>query len=213
MVDVFEQIKHLLVFEDKDDFYYLQILQRKKENKELGANSRVIKNYYIKNLGYFEEKYDEIKGLCNIFNARAMLRLNKRSFSKVAFKSLQNIANSMSNGEYEFIQKSYDRACGDGHNDKNKKWIIDIDGEIIENNINEMLSVINEVKPDGEKLIVRLPTKNGIHLIVKPFNTAVFRDKYPNIDIHKDNPINLYIPPEKIIATDNGCVYYDTPLI
>ena len=139
MIDVFEQIKPLLVFEDKDDFYYLQILQRKKENKELGSNSRVIKNYYINNLEYFEKKYDEIKRLCDMFNARAMLRLNKRSYSKVAFKTIQNVANSMSNGEFEFIKKSYDRACGNGHNDKNKKWIIDIDGDILEYDINEML--------------------------------------------------------------------------
>ena len=97
MIDVFEKIKHLLVFESKDDFYYLQILQRKKENLEIGSNSRVIKNYYIGSVDYLEKRYDEIKTLCNQFNARAMLRLNKRSYSKVAFKTMQNIANSMAN--------------------------------------------------------------------------------------------------------------------
>jgi hypothetical protein len=213
MIDVFEQIKPLLIFENKDDFYYLQILQRKKENKELGSNSRVIKNYYINNLEYIEKRYDEIKRLCDMFNARAMLRLNKRSYSKVAFKTIQNVANSMSNGEFEFIKKSYDRACGNGHNDKNKKWILDIDGDILEYDINEMLSIINEAQPYGEKLIVRLPTKNGIHLIVRPFNVTEFSKKYPNIDIHKDNPINLYIPSEKNITTNNRCLYYDNPLI
>lgn len=120
MVDVIKQIKPILTFKSEDDFYYLQILQRKKENPQLGSNSRVIKNYYIKSPEYLETRYDEIKNLCNFFNARAMLRLNKRSFSKVAFKTIQNVANSMSNGEYEFISKSYDRACGQCHNDENK---------------------------------------------------------------------------------------------
>ena len=32
-IDVLNRIKPLLVFESDDDFYYLQILQRKKENK------------------------------------------------------------------------------------------------------------------------------------------------------------------------------------
>ena len=48
MVDNLDKILPLLKFESEDDFYYLQILQRKKENPQLGSNSRVIKNYYIK---------------------------------------------------------------------------------------------------------------------------------------------------------------------
>lgn len=194
MVDVFDKIKELLVFESDDDFYYLQILQRKKENPQLESNSRVIKNYYIDNVDYLENRYDEIKGVCDHFNARAMLRLNKRSYSKVAFKTMQNIANTMSNGEYSFIKKSYDRACGNGHNDKNKTWIIDIDGEFKDDWLLEMIHFIDDCKPEGDKLVTQLPTKNGMHLITKPFNLRDFKKKYPEIDIHKDNPINLYIP-------------------
>jgi hypothetical protein len=194
MIDVFEKIKHLLVFESKDDFYYLQILQRKKENLEIESNSRVIKNYYIGSVDYLEKRYDEIKTLCNQFNARAMLRLNKRSYSKVAFKTMQNIANSMANQEYSFIKKSYDRACGNGHNDKNKTWIIDIDGNFDKPYLESILQFINDCQPKGDKLITKLPTKNGIHLITKPFDLSDFKNQYPEIDIHTDNPVNLYIP-------------------
>jgi len=125
MIDCLEQIKDLLVFESGDDFYYLQILQRKKENPQLGSNSRVIKNYYITSLQYLIDRYDEIKTLCNTFNARASLRLNKRSFEKVGFKALENIANTMQNREYRHLVNSYDRACGLLNNEKNKKWIVD----------------------------------------------------------------------------------------
>jgi bisphosphoglycerate-dependent phosphoglycerate mutase len=194
MIDVLEQIKSLLQFESSDDFYYLQILQRKKENPHLGSNSRVIKNYYISSQEYLDEHYDEIKLLCNQFNARAMLRLNKRSYSKVAFKAMQNIANSLANGEYSFIRKSYDRACGEGHNDSNKKWIIDLDGIIEQDYLNKMIDIIYNCQPVGDKILIQLPTKNGLHLITKPFDLRDFRNIYPNIDIHKDNPINLYIP-------------------
>jgi hypothetical protein len=194
MIDVFEKIKPLLVFESEDDFYYLQILQRKKENPEIGSNSRVIKNYYIGSVEYLEKRYGEIKSLCNQFNARAMLRLNKRSYSKVAFKTMQNIANSMANGEYSFIKKSYDRACGNGHNDKSKTWIIDLDGNFDESYLEAMVQFIDDCQPQGNKLVAELPTKNGIHLITKPFDLRDFKSKYPEIDIHKDNPVNLYIP-------------------
>lgn len=194
MIDVFEEIKELLVFESEDDFYYLQILQRKKDNPDIGSNSRVIKNYYIGSIDYLEKRYEEIRALCNQFNARASLRLNKRSYRKVAFKTMQNMANSMSNQEYSFIKKSYDRACGNGHNDKNKTWIIDIDGKFDEYYLEIMIQFIDDCQPQGNKLIAELPTKNGLHLITKPFNLIDFKNKYPEIDIHKDNPINLYIP-------------------
>ena len=194
MIDVLDKIKPLLVFESDDDFYYLQILQRKKENPQLGSNSRVVKNYYINSVEYLESRYDEIKKLCKIFNARAMLRLNKRSYRKTAFKFLQNIANTISNQEYQFVRKSYDRAVGQGHNDKNKKWILDIDEKWDNNKIRSFTNKLYAYEPIGEKVYMVLPTKNGIHLITKPFNLQKFKQDYPEIEVHKDNPINLYIP-------------------
>jgi bisphosphoglycerate-dependent phosphoglycerate mutase len=194
MINNIKIIKPLLKFETSDDFYYLQILQRKKENPEIGSNSRVIKNYYISSIEYLEEKYDEIKELCNIFNARAMLRLNKRNYERVAFKTMQNIANSMSNKEYSFIKKSYDRACGESHNDKDKKWILDIDkGESTKEDIEKALNfTVAWVR------VAEISSKSGIHLITNPFRLDLFqkycKEKDIKVEIHKDNPVNLYIP-------------------
>ena len=204
MIDCINHIKDLLVFESADDFYFLQILQRKKENPQLGSNSRVIKNYYITSTQYLLDRYDEIKSLCDLFNARASLRLNKRSFEKVGFKSLENIANTMQNREYKHLMNSYDRACGLLNNEKNKKWIVDIDkDEVIW--LEQIINSVQECEPLGNKLILQLPTKSGIHLITTPFNVMQFKDNFKNelkayqmseitIDIHKDNPINLYVP-------------------
>jgi hypothetical protein len=202
--DCFELIKDLLVFETNDDFYFLQILQRKKENPNLGSNSKVIKNYYITSTEHLIEKYDEIKSLCNMFNARASLRLNKRSFEKVAFKSLENFANVMQTKEYKHIMNCYDKACGLLNNEKQKKWIVDIDrNELVW--LEQIINSVQESEPNGNKIIIQLPTKSGIHLITKPFNVIQFKENLKNelskysmneitIDIHKDNPINLYIP-------------------
>jgi len=194
MIDVLDRILPLLSFRSDDDFYYLQILQRKKENPQLGSNSRVVKNYYIKSVGELEALWPEIIALCHQTNARAMIRLNRRSFRKVAFKTMQNLANLISNEEYAFARRAYDRACGDGHNDNEKSWIIDLDGEIEDSYVDQLLKVITESQPIGDKLIVELPTKNGVHLVVRPFDMRTFRELWPTIDIHKDNPINLYIP-------------------
>ena len=44
------------------------------------------------------------------------------------------------------------------------------------------------------KIYAYIPTKNGYHIITKPFNLKQFKDKYPDIDVHKNNPTILYIP-------------------
>jgi hypothetical protein len=196
MVDNLEQIVKLLKFESEDDFYYLQILQRKKENPELGSNSRVIKNYYITSEEYLRQRYDEIKKLCDMFNARASIRLNKRSYEKTAFKTMVNIANSMNNREYSFIKKSYDRAVGQGNSEKkgDKTWILDIDGTMSYQDIFEIEDVVNNARPEGKNTIMHVPSKSGFHLITKPFDSREFQQLYPHVEIHKDNPTNLYIP-------------------
>lgn len=185
-----EVIKPFLKFDDESDFYYLQILQRKKENPQLGSNSRVIKNYYINSVDYLESHYEEIKQLCRFFNARASIRLNRRSYEKVAYKAMVNIANSMSNKEFSFIKKSYDRAVGTGNNEPRgtKTWILDWDGPVTIDKIKVVLQIL------GDNFLDVIPSKSGAHIIVSPFDAREFSHTFPDVEIHKDNPTNLFIP-------------------
>ena len=196
MTDNIQLILPFLKFESKDDFYYLQILQRKKENPQIGSNSRVIKNYYITSEQYLLDRYDEIIKLCKVFNARAMIRLNKRSFEKVGFKSMANLANTMMNKEYSFLKASYDRACGLGHNDSEKKWIVDFDFKLTTKDLESYKWFINNQEPEKgkNKILTMIPSKAGFHLITKPFNSETLKKDFNNLEIHKDNPTNLYIP-------------------
>lgn len=75
MVDNFDLIKSLLKFESQDDFYYLQIIQRSKDNPDIGANNRLVRSYCIRSLEYFESKKKEIKQTCSRFKARAYIHL------------------------------------------------------------------------------------------------------------------------------------------
>ena len=59
MTNNFDQIRDLLKFES-DYFYFIQIIQRKKENPELGANNRIIRSYNISSLEKFDKYKDEI---------------------------------------------------------------------------------------------------------------------------------------------------------
>ena len=40
---------------------------------------------------------------------------------------------------------------------------------------------------------MRVPTKNGLHMLVRTFDKSKFNILFPNIDIHKDNPTILYV--------------------
>jgi len=194
MIDNLHLIKPLLIFESEDDFYKLEVLQRKKENDKVGSNSRIIKNYFIGSIEYLEQKYEEIKTLCNVFNARAYIRLNKRSYEKVAFKTMVNVANQMSNRDYKSVSRAYESACGQSSNQKeDKRWIIDLDVQDLEL-INKIKDTLYNLEPIGDKFKVIIPSKNGFHIISNPFNVQQFGMYNFPVEIHKDNPSNLFIP-------------------
>lgn len=191
MVNNYDLIKPFLIFDSEDDFYYLQVLQRKKENRQLGSNSRVIKTYLIGSTEYFDNRFEEITKLCDVFNARAMINLNKRSFYKTAFKSMENVAGIMANKHFSKIYKAYDSACGQGHNDSVKKWIIDVDCAYSTIKYNELYI---RIKSLGGDVLGVLPSNSGFHIITTPFRLDLFKQDFPDIDIQKNNPTNLYIP-------------------
>ena len=61
-------------------------------------------------------------------------------------------------------------------------------------------NIIEMVKPnDGSKIIAKIPTKNGVHLITKRFDVMEFnkqlKERGEEIpDIQKKNPTLLYYP-------------------
>ena len=197
MIDNFQLIRQLLTFDtgidQNDDFYFAQIIQRKKEHPELGSNSHVVKTYFIKSQSHIDFYKPEMITLANFHNARVGINLNKRSFEKLAFHTLKKVADQILNKDYPSIRKAYNSVCGQFSSDQNKKWIVDIDHKN-KRDINSTLRFIESLQPAGQKFIALIETKNGFHLITTPFNVQEFKTEYPDIEVHKDNPTILYIP-------------------
>ena len=107
MVNNFNLISKFLTFESGDDFYFLQILKRKKENPEQTGNSRTIKTYYIDSLEKFFKLEKEIQTLCELHNARAYINLNKRSYEKIAFHHLKKVTDCLLNKDFKSIKDAY----------------------------------------------------------------------------------------------------------
>jgi len=198
MINNFEQIRNLLKFES-DYFYFIQIIQRSKENPELGSNNRVIRSYNISSLEKFDKNKDEIITLCEAFNARAYIHLNRRKWSKIALECLRHNAELIANEQYDGIKSSFETIIGRNNCEprESKTWIIDVDMNDLEV-VNKIGRLINNIKPiEEDKWIETIPTKNGFHMITRPFDRAEFA-KYMQLqgdtpDIHTDNPTILYI--------------------
>ena len=191
-VDNFEKVKDLLSFGSEDEFYFVQIIKRKKENHELGSNSHIVKFYYIKRVEDLDKEKEEMIMLATYHNARVCINLNKRSFERTAFHTLKKITDQILNRDYKSARKAYNSVCGMHAGEIDKTWLVDIDEK--GRQANEVLKAIDNIQPIGNKLIAILPTKNGVHLITRPFNLQDFKTAYPNIEVHKNNPTIVFIP-------------------
>lgn len=207
MVNNAIKIKMMLSFEDKDDFYFVQVLKRRKDNPDLSRDMVVISNYYIESLEHYDKIVPQIIKICDVENARAYFRLNKRNYKHLSYHMLKRVVEVISSGAYKSLKGSFDSVTGEYHNDKNKTWVVDVDYKDFDPNISLTTStnegILDQLCPLLEKLqreakrdplLEILPTKNGLHIITRPFNLQEFRKSYPKMDIHKDNPCLLYCP-------------------
>jgi hypothetical protein len=74
-----------------------------------------------------------------------------------------------------------------------KRWIVDIDTTDY-HAVTEVTQFINYLRPEGPKVEMVIPTKNGYHLITGRFDVKTFSVKHPAIDIQQKNPTLLYYP-------------------
>jgi hypothetical protein len=188
---------------DKDDFYFVQILKRRKDNPEMEKDMVVIKNYYIESMDQYIKVIPRIIELCKYENARAYFRINKRNYKKISLQMIKRVADHISSGNERAIKNVFDSVCGEFHSDNDKKWIVDIDFKDFEDRMSVLGHVhtfINDLQTGTgrEPMMEILPTKNGYHLITRPFNISLFKISVIHldvkIDIHKDNPTILYCP-------------------
>ena len=154
-IDNFEIIKPLLKFDNPEEFYFLQVIVRKKDfeegQKRFGRNNnhRLIKAYYIYSVQQLEDYKEEIIALCTLFNARAGINLNKRNQKDVALKVLEILAIALRKNEFDNISKIYNSACGK-ESSTDKLWLVDIDSKE-ESEISNVEYIIGLCEPFTEE--------------------------------------------------------------
>lgn len=195
MINNLDIIKPLLNFTDEGDFYMLYILKRKKDQpkdeRDNHQSSRTIKTYCIDSLDYLESKYEEIIQLSELFKARVYIHIQKQNHKDVALDMMMLLAERIKNGQYN-QNNLFESVVGKVKRMENR-WIVDIDDKD-EKELAKTIAILDETRPEGNKVEAVIPTKSGYHLITKRFDVDMFRKSYPQVDIQKKNPTLLYFP-------------------
>jgi hypothetical protein len=195
MINNIEQLKPLLNFSEKGDFYMLYVFKRKKDQpideRDNHQSVRTIKTYCIDSIEHLEKRYDEIIQLCEMFKARAYIHIQKQNHRDVSLDMLALLAERIKNGVQN--QKGlFDSVVGQIKTQE-KRWIVDIDTKDFDT-LFEVSKFLIVLQPVGDKVEAVIPTKNGVHLITRKFDVRKFQEKFPEIDIQKKNPTLLYYP-------------------
>ena len=193
---------NLLTFNSNDEFYFLQIIQRKKDGNKNVIDSmrngyRTIKSYYIRSHEELERRKEKIISLCENNNARAYININKRSAKEVTWNLGIEALTLYKEDRANHIFNLFDHICGTTPSSKSELlWIVDLDSQDIDY-INKVKEILNEVRGNPNRIRLEVPTLHGLHLItgkfdVKQFNQHMLMNKLDIIEIKRDNPTLLY---------------------
>lgn len=193
MVDNFDKFYDKMVFINPDDFYFLQILKRRKDNPGMPRDQKLIDTYFLYSMDEYLKYKGQIKDQCNLNNARCYIHVNVRNAQRIGLEHNKIVGFHLASGSYKSIASAYNTACGKYHSADKKQWIVDVDNgdefPEVAHNIHKLHKV---AKVESEMYFMK--TKNGYHLICRPFRMDKFKEIFPNIDVQKDGPTLLYCP-------------------
>lgn len=209
VVDNFKQLEKWLVFKP-NDFYFLQIIKRKKENPDLEKSSVIIISYYITSIEKYRALENDIKTICEALNARAYININPRNSYSITCEAISTMSQRLKSLQTDSCYKVWDHCCGILPKDKKHgAWIVDVDDKSLVDDvkaiINKCRSALKSLETEGlyDNCLDIIPTVNGAHIITYRFDVSTFThliDEYMNlhnlpkdtIELKEDNPTLLY---------------------
>jgi len=165
----------------EDVFWYTEILDR--SNKKGNNQVRTLRTFFHKNNAQLFEQRDTIIDLCENNNMRAYIRLAPRSYESVGKVFTELVVKSALQGQWKAMKRAYASACGTAP-PVHRVWLFDVDNM-------ERAGPLRAALEHRDVFIAQIPSRKGCHLIVKPHKIDYHHD---GIELHKDNPTNLYIP-------------------
>lgn len=182
---------------DGDTFIYTEMLDRGKRKGNNGH--RLVKTFYHRSVDEFWEQWPTIKHLCDLANVRACTRIAPRSYKKVGREFTRLVVETALTENWAGMKSLYNRACGIVTPNE-KLWLWDVD--VVDDASARLRDALARHGVEGGPVLcAEIPSKKGVHYITRPFDVrilglAMAADGYvmPTVQLHKDNPTNLYIP-------------------
>lgn len=188
--------------DDPDKYWVVEIIGRGKDREGPGQNVH-FKNYYITTISELYRYEHEIKTLCDVFKFRAYISVNYKSYKQVTLNACATYADRIAKHEYKKPYNIFENCSGKYVDHSDRKWIIDLDlgdefEEFPKGYVDGLINIMHDCKPEGTKLFMKFPTKNGLHLIVSPFDRIQFMEKYKkfcdeNLYIYNENFLRDHI--------------------
>lgn len=205
-IDNFDTIRSLMDFEESDSlFMHLQILRRGKDHPGLPAANKLIKAWLVRSREHLEKIREEVVFLCEYYRARAYISCVPKSIAKLNTLIMRKLADNLYTGNAINPWHILNSACGELQGVE-KRWVMDIDSKdaIVADLVKlEIDRLWVNAHPDswGKDRrsgygweVAEIPTLNGVHLIVRPFNLAEFKKKFPDVEAKKNGLTALYVP-------------------
>ena len=163
--------------DDGDMYFVVELMRRGKDNPDMPAANYHFKNYYIRKPEDLDRYKSEIIMLCDMLRLRAYVSVNYKSFRQVTLDTLAELARRVANNDYKKNYNVYESCSGQYCHSQNKRWVIDIDDEtsINSDKVKKIEDIINLCQPTNKnKIITKIPTKSGVHIITTPFDRMQF---------------------------------------
>jgi hypothetical protein len=195
-VDNFKAVRDLLKFDSDDDYYFIEILQRKKDFAE-GSDVHdhtTFYEFYVASIEKFDKLEKEIKMLCKMLNARAYINLNKKSKKKTAMLLMRECLDMIENENFNRVFSKTASAAGQCKGTKDcRKFLLDVDTKDA-TTLETVLQLIETVGPEAKHTV--LPSVNGYHVVSTPFDVQKWNDLggklLANVEIKHNAPTVLY---------------------
>ena len=198
-IDNFELIKRFFYFNEANNmFFFLQVVRRAKDHKgeEKKTKEKAIKTYIVTSREYLDSIKDEVILLCEHYGARAYINVAGKDFDKVQKEMLCVLAEYNVNNTIVNPYRLLNRIIGQLKS-RCPRYLIDIDD--IPSQEKPVLDWLAKYFSGKEYyLIGTVPTAQGEHFIVEPFNVDSFNKDFPNIDVHKNSMGTLLYYPESL---------------
>lgn len=193
-VDNFDTISSFLTFANEDEFHYVVVMRRKKDNPNDAEEEydESIANVYDDAVylgGWVIEKYEdlleyreEIVSLCEENNARAYITINPRTFERVEKEAEYREKNNMNPGAEFMMSAASIKRKNDSEYDwehLNPKVLIDVDTD----DVAALLEIRQILLENGCEILFESESPDGGKQFVVPDRRVLdIRDKFLKFD-------------------------------